>query len=334
MNFGNISRHLATGVMVGCLTVTFFTGCTEKTKGDSGNAPQAVEVTETIAVPERAEVATEPSFTFKVGDKEIKGYELKGVELTGDDDKNHKIRTGAVATMNDEAFFYVDSEPTLSLAKVKINGETISDFAIVSDGYSIDELCGNGNVIVFRDKDRNLAIYNGRGELNKGGESSISSLFGFPDSNEFYYMDGHELKAANLEGTALASERVIINLEPFENANNLSVELLAAEGDTIYLVSEVKNDNGYTPILLAIDKEGKELRRFEGLEESPRGWAITNNYVIHSASDGTFRVYDKTSGKLLGDAHADLRPFTMTTIKGNDVLVFDDRAHKLYRIDF
>ncbi len=334
MNFNNISRHLATGVMVGCLTVTLFTGCTEKPKTDNGEAPQSVEITETTVVPERAEVATEPSFTFKVGDKEVKGYELKGVDLTGDEDKNHKIRTGAVATMNDQAFFYVDSEPQMSLAKVKINGETISDFEIVSDGYSIDELCGNGNVIVFRDKDRNLAIYNGRGELNKGGESSISSFFGVPDSNEFYYMDGHELKAANLEGTALASERVIINLEPFENANNLSVELLAVEGDVIYLVSEIEKDNKNIPILLALDKEGKELRRFEGLEESPRGWAITDNYVIHSASPGNFRVYDKASGKLLGDAHAELRPFTMQAIKGNDVLVFDDRAHKLYRIDF
>ncbi|MCR5660595.1 MAG: hypothetical protein K6G50_00505 [bacterium] len=334
MNFNNISRHLATGVMVGCLTVTLFTACTEKPKTDNGEAPQAVEITETTVVPERAEVATEPSFTFKAGDKEVKGYELKGVDLTGDEDKNHKIRTGAVAAMNDQAFFYVDSEPQISLAKVKINGETISDFEIVSDGYAISELCGNGNVVVFRDKDRNLAIYNGRGDLNKGGECSISDFFGVPGSNEFYYMDGHELKAANLEGTALANERVVIDLEPFENANNLSVELLAVDGDVIYLVSEIEKENGRTPILLAIDKEGKEIRRFEGLEESPRDWAVTNNYVIHSAKTGNFRIYDKASGKLLGDAHADMRPFTMQTINGNDVLVFDDRAHKLYRIDF
>ena len=99
MNFNNISRHLAAGMMVGCLTISLFTGCTEKanTGNDAGgDTAQPANVTESqnqadnapakdtaasldsipsgglssepIPLPEREEVITEPTFTFTFGD--------------------------------------------------------------------------------------------------------------------------------------------------------------------------------------------------------------------------------------------------------------------------
>ena len=87
-------------------------------------------------------------------------------------------------------------------------------------------------------------------------------------------------------------------------------------------------------MLIAFDKNGKELRRYEGVKELPRGWAVTENYVIATGSKGVFRVYDRKSGKELGEAKIEMRPFALCTVKGNDVIVYDDRAKKLYRIDF
>ncbi len=86
--------------------------------------------------------------------------------------------------------------------------------------------------------------------------------------------------------------------------------------------------------LFTFDKQGKELRRYEGVQKTPRGWAVTTNYVIHTGSLGDIRVFDRATGKKLGDAKARLRPFELYTITGNDVLLYDDRADKLYRVDF
>ena len=38
--------------------------------------------------------------------------------------------------------------------------------------------------------------------------------------------------------------------------------------------------------LFTFDKQGKELRRYEGVQKTPRGWAVTTNYVIHTGSLG------------------------------------------------
>ncbi len=352
MNFNNISRHLAAGMMVGCLTISLFTGCTEKANTDNagnGDAPQPVNVTETkdqgnapagglssepIPVPERAEVSTAPTFTFKFGDVEAKGYELPGVDLTGKDDKNNKIRSSAVAVMNGDLYFYLDSKPVMSLAKVKLDGETIADLTTVSDGYAINELTTDGNVVIFKDHDKVLNVYDGK-ELKKGEKCHKFNPLAVPGTNDIYYMQGNKIKAATLEGANLTNDREIVDLEQFKNDSGLSFGLFAVDGDVFFLRSEIKKEKGRMPILIAMSKEGKEICRFEGLDELPRDCAITTNYVIHCGSKGNFRVYDKASGKLLGDAHVDdIRPFVLYTIKGNDVLVLDDRSNKFYRIDF
>lgn len=61
---------------------------------------------------------------------------------------------------------------------------------------------------------------------------------------------------------------------------------------------------------------------------------VTANYVIQAGSLGTFRVFDRETGTLVADLKLNMRPFTMALAKGNDVFVYDDRAKKLYRIDF
>ncbi len=350
MFFNNISRHLAAGMMVGCLTLTLFTGCTEKANtnnsagnGESAQSANATEnkgdvvgdiVTEKIPIPERDEVSTAPAFTFKFGDIEAKGYELKGVDLAGKDGKSNKIRSSVVAFMHGELYFYLDSKPVMSLAKVKMDEETIADLTTVSDGYAINELTTNGDVVIFKDHDKVLNVYDGN-ELKKGEKCHKFNPLAVHGSKDIYYMQGNKIKASTLDGANLTNDRDIVDLEKYKNDTGLSFGLFAIEGDVFFLRSEIKNDKGRTPILIAINKDGKELCRYEGLEELPRDWAITTNYVIHCGSKGNFRIYDKSNGKLIGDAHVeDIRPFVLSTLQGNDVLVLDDRSDKFYRIDF
>lgn len=364
MNFNNISRHLAAGMMVGCLTISLFTGCTEKAKTGNdagGDTAQPANVTESqnqadnapakdtaasldsipsgglssepIPLPEREEVITEPTFTFTFGDKEAKGFELPGVDLTGKEDAN-KVRTSSLAIMKGDAYFYLDTKPKISLAKVRLDGETISDLTIVGDGYAINELTTNGDVVLFKDKDKILNVYDGK-ELKKGEKCHLFNPYVAPGSKDVYYMQGHKLKKATLDGVKITGDQDVVDFEQFEKENGLSVSLFSIEGGVIFLRSEIKKDGKRIPLLLAMNQDGNPICRFEGLDELPRDWAVTNNYVIHSGSKGNFRIYDKASGKLLGDAHVDnIHPFVLQTMQGNDVMVYDDRDHKLYRIDF
>ena len=95
----------------------------------------------------------------------------------------------------------------------------------------------------------------------------------------------------------------------------------------------VEKEGGNIPYLIAFNKDGKELCRYEGIADLPRGWAVTENYVVHTGSKGAIRVFDRKTGKVLGDATIDMRPFALWTKTGNDVIVYDDRSHKIYRID-
>ncbi len=101
-----------------------------------------------------------------------------------------------------------------------------------------------------------------------------------------------------------------------------------------FFIPKKDGEQDDTPMLIAFDQTGKEFRRYEGVKELSRGWAVTENHVIHSGSKGDFRVYDRKTARLLGDAKIGMRPFVLWTKTGNDVIACDDRAKKLYRIDF
>lgn len=84
---------------------------------------------------------------------------------------------------------------------------------------------------------------------------------------------------------------------------------------------------------MAFDHNGNLLCTYDGLTELPRGWAVTTNYVVHSGSKGDLRIFDRQTGKELESIKLNIRPFLLCTVKGNDVLVYDDRADKIYRLD-
>ena len=70
------------------------------------------------------------------------------------------------------------------------------------------------------------------------------------------------------------------------------------------------------------------------MEGSRKGFCVTDKYVIFADQEGNFRVFEKKSGKKLGEGKITFGVFALCTVKGNSVIAYDESSKKLYRIDF
>ena len=336
-----LAKRIAAGFLTGLVSAALLTGCggsSGKPSGGSGaaNNPPKIEV------PTRAPVSTAPTMTFKFGETEAKVYELTGVDL------KDIIRSGKIVTLGDDIFFHTDTkhyeDKVQHMNKVTMKNETISNLVDLGPSGDISELTTNGKTVVWQSsrkatdgKDK-LMIYDGK-EANVAGKWSGSPA-GDPDSDKFYVLWGHELREQHLENGEWKIDKKLIEdcqkIDPeFGRVAFKNVCVSKGEIYIRYFLPKKDGEKNDTPMLIAFDKSGKELRRYEGVKELPRGWAVTENYVIATGSQGVFRVYERKTAKLLGEAKVDkLRPFALWTSKGNDVILYDDRAKKLYRVDF
>ena len=111
---------------------------------------------------------------------------------------------------------------------------------------------------------------------------------------------------------------------------------VASDKDEIFIrtVLQKPGENKKLPVLVAFDKKGKELRRYEGAEGSRKGFCVTDKYVIFIDPNGNFRVFEKKTAKKLGEGKLTFGAFALCTVKGNTVIAYDESSKKLYRIDF
>ncbi len=289
-----------------------------------------------MLVPERKPVNTEPSFTFKCGEVSGNAYELKGLDFSG---KNGapKARTGALVYMQDAVYLYEDSQPP-KLLKVNLKDESLSDPTEIGDGNAINSLSSNGKVVIFKNADKKLAIYDGT-KLSVGENLPGTLPLGCVSDGEFYSQQGSRILANNLTDTALTGNRDLFTLDAATpQLKEMKLGLFRIDGGEIFMLGKVKTEvdgaskNLYT--LVALNHQGDEICRYTGFGSTSRDWAITTNYVIATDSTGLFRVFDRPSGNVLGEFTTEVTPLVMSTVTGNDVIVYDDKTDKLYRFDF
>ncbi|MBR1553262.1 MAG: hypothetical protein IJ631_04535 [Schwartzia sp.] len=333
-----LTKRIVAGLAAGMLSASLLVGCGGGSGGGSGAPKNDPPKAAAPAKPARAAVATAPTMTFKFGNEEAKVYELTGVDL------KKKIRTGKIVKMGDDIFFHTDTvgeEKETHINKVTVKGETISGLADLGMSGDIDELATNGKTVLWQTSRKevpkdSLAIYDGK-ERNIGGKWP-GSIMGDPETGEFVVVRGKKIKIAKLENGEMKDVKTLI--EDYSKASpdyeRVIFKPVCVDKGEIYLRCYIKKEGekNNTPYLIAFDKDGKELRRYEGVKDLPRGWAVTENYVVHTGSKGDIRVFDKKSGNVIGDAKIEMRPFELWTATGNDVIVYDDRADKFYRIDF
>ena len=339
MQKGTLAKRIAAGLLTGLVSAALITGCGGGGGKSSGGSGAAQNNPPKIEVPARAPVSTTPAMTFKFGETEAKVYELTGVDLKG------IIRTGRLAVLGDDIFFHTDTkhyeDKLQHMNKVTMKNETISNLVDFGPSGDIDELATNGKVVIWQsnrkvtEKDK-IMIYDGK-EAAVAGKWSGKPM-GDAETGNFFVQWGHELREQKLENGEWKEIKKII-----EDYQKLGAEfekaglhpVCVSKGE-IYLSAYFPKGSGsdQDAYLIAFSKDGKELRRYEGVKELPRDWAVTENYVVSCGKRGMFRVYERQSGKLLGEVKTSLNPHTICTSKGNDVIAYDFNKKKLYRIDF
>ncbi len=349
-------RHLATGTILSCATLVCCAGCTPKTDNNNPPSPaaqhnQAAQNNQTasqdgtqvvppdpVPVPKRKPVATSPAFTFKFGEVSGNAYELKGLNFSGKDG-GPKARTGALAYMQNAIYLYKDSQPP-KLLKVNLKDESLSDPTEIGDGNAINSLTSNGKVVIFKNADKKLAVYDGT--KTSVGENVPGIIpVGCVSDGEFYSQKGSTVKASKLEDTAFIGEHDLFNLDDNPQLKDMKLGLFCIDGGEIFMLGKVKETvNGHNldgvsqSTMVAVNHQGQEVCRYTGFGSSSRDWAITTNYVIATDSTGQFRVFGRSNGQILGEFATDVTPLVMNTVTGNDVIVYDEKTDKLYRFDF
>ncbi|MBQ7503067.1 hypothetical protein IJT93_10265 [bacterium] len=345
MNFNKAGKLFAAGLMMTGLLSACIGGNEPAPGSDNPQPKQAAadkQENTKIETPTRPERAGQPSLTFKFGDREAKAYELKGSE----DPVELGLRKFFIASEDALYFFRQDPknkeaqktdsklESVYCIYRQPYKNETLGEAELIDTVYDTYPLSTNGKIVYYVAKDKLPASYDGSqkhyGEKLDGLTKNPACVHG---SDEIFFTDGDIIYKAALKDGKLEGKEVFINGQENEalkdgfslahaDAGGVFVSVYKTVGD-----KEIKYYNEF-------DKKGNLVRSYEGVSELPRDWAVTANYVIATGSKGIFKIYDRSNGKLIEEAQADMRPFSLYTVVGNDVLVYDDRAKKLYRIDF
>ncbi len=319
----NLKGKIISAAAAGLLAVSLIAGCGGGGGNSSGSGAPKVEA------PKSA-----PTMTFKFGSHEAKVYELAGVDL------RNNINTWELAVLGNDVYFQCGRKPP-HMGKVTMKGETISDFTDLGETDDNHTLAMNDQVVLWTGTKDALVVYDGKTTKVGGkwpGQLLAKVGGGISGRDDFYFLSGRSLKMGKLKDGSITDVKEIVpnltNISPdFKGAQFFPV---ASEKDDIYVrtILQKAGENKRIPVLVAFDKKGKELRRYEGMAGSRKGFCVTDKYVIFADQDGNIRVFEKKSGKSLGDVKITFGVFALATVKSNSIIAYDDSGKKLYRIDF
>lgn len=322
------------GLMTVLLAVILAAGCGGGSGGSSGSGSKG-EPTAKPKFPPRETTSTRPVETFKIGDREGKVYALANFE------SKSYARGSKIVVMGKSIYYHGKTPGTgkTQLVKVDYDKETLSPPVAVSESYDrgLHILATNGKVVAYETGKGNRGFYDGKKAV-EGKKFQEGAMAGGEKGGPFYMVHG---VAAILTGTFSGGDftqqkEIIKDYRRAPLRLQGTVVPVFADEKGFYLAVDEKKSGAHEgePTLIYLDRGGKEIRRFEGSEDQPRGWVVTANYVIQARAMGNFRVFDRETGAMVTELKLNMRPFDVALVKGNDVLVYDDRAKKLYRVDF
>ena len=319
----NLKGKILSAAAAGLLAASLLTGCGGGGGNSSGGGAPKVETPKTA-----------PTMTFKFGAHEAKVYELTGLDL------RDRINTWDLGVLNGDVYFQCGRKPP-HMGKVTLNGETISDFADLGETDENHTIAMNDKVVLWKGQKDALVVYDGKTTKVGGrwpGQLLAKVGGGISGREEFYFLGGKALKKGKLKDASFKDVEVIVQdltkaSPDFKNAQFYPV---ASDRDEIFVrtILQKPGQNKKVPVLVAFDKKGKELRRYEGMEGSRKGFGVTDRYVIFADPNGNFRVFEKKSGKKLGEGKITFGVFALATVKGNSIIAYDESGKKLYRIEF
>lgn len=358
------TRKKALAMALAGLFLLPLSGCTNDSATPEAGKPGAAK----IEVPSRPARESEAIGALKFGDHEAKIYAFKGsgeTILVGSD------RTFSATP---EALYYTRDNPgetprNFALLRQEYKGETL-----VGEPQPLDHLGQfntwfqtSGNTVFYQINETpltKLCWYDGKsaqhGEQladNSGKSVSKMDLVIARESNDAYYLSSaldKETKTRHniVYHATFADGKLSDGEKLFEQSDHSEFEgtfhVRFADKDRLIVSAGKKKEGQGNPIITfyEMDKQGNILGTYDDGDNTAFSCAtLTTNYFIrvdNRKKGQVFRIFDRANGQLIAEVpvHDDsadapkLIAKCLWTVTGNDVIAYDERQKKLYRIDF
>ena len=300
-------KKAALGLMAGLVSAALLAGC-----GGGGGTKSDGDPKKPAATPSaQVELKGEPSSTFQIGTKTAKIYELKGPAA----DKDFIFTGERVVYSNGAIYLHGEASDgkggdVKGLYQLPLKGNEITGKKMVaeSDGDEADKrnLAVCRDKVLFRLKDSGkLGLYNGK-SLDKSDskwKDEYDSMVGFAEGSELLMVRGTDtVCVANQELSDIKGVKVVV--DDAKKALKLEDAVLRpvyADANELFLSTPIGFDD-FTTILVAFDKKGKLLARYDGLKNDPADWAVTKNYIVQASATNDVLIYDRSTGKKIFDS--------------------------------
>lgn len=302
-------------------------------------------------LPEREKISTPVAASFNLNGRDVNIYEYTGLTFN-----NQSLWTKSLAVTDDTIYFFGTdrSDPVYQtkLRSVHYKGETLSDLKDLDPQADMRDhlMISNGLVYEWRLKgdykktgkkgDRpSWHYYDGTQVVPTDLKNMIASIDG---SKDVIYDRGKEYWTGTLDKGTLTPGRKVTDIAQIkaDKFDFFGISLWA-DKDGMYIFGTMKNDKGesYNVIRQFSLKDGSLLHAFEGpLNKNSGSWAVTGHCVVLGEKGGTYWVYNKQDGTLMGKGQTKpaLTPYLMVPMKNDSILIYREVSGtevKLYRMD-
>jgi hypothetical protein len=331
-------KKLGTALLAGVMAATLLAGCDKggSGTGDPGQSTGSPSA-QAPAPPQRSIEGVE----FKFGDKKGKIYTLKAPQKAG-----HKYFNDPVF-MQDAIYLHVDTDKDSDdskscLMRIAMKDDKLASLEKIAESRGVGRLATNGKAVFFAsdrpgEKGKGLA-YDGKA-LTVLDKDWFESTVGITGSEELLNVSGldYDVRIATRSGDKM-DYKDSFKLPTDKGQGYVPIY---ADKEACYFAVRYEDKNA----LLVTDTTGHEVRTITGWKDDEFGsWAVTQNYIVMFGKSEynekldkenvcNFRIFDRASGKEIGDATvANFDPGHAVLMSGNSLLAFDGNEN-FYIID-
>lgn len=335
MNF----KRLTLAITAGLMALSLCSGCGDGQKADNSDNATKPGATPTAKV----EMPKEPTYTVPVGNKSIKIYELEGgldedFNFTGE----RLAFAGDCIYLHGEEEIPGKDEDLEGLYKLPLQGNTLGKRELVAESPSGDEhrnLTVAGDKVLFQLKEGDkLGLYNGK-SLDKSDskwKDDYDAMMGFAEGKDLLLVRSLDtICTARQELTEVTGIKEVVKdaREVLKLKDARAVRPVYADANELYVSCETDADD-FTSDLFSFDKNGKPLKRFEGLKGEGGEWAVTKDYVLQASYGEAVLIYERSTGKKIYDSSLkDVHIGIFCSAGGNLLLCYDNVKNKFFFLE-
>lgn len=341
-------KKLTMGLMAGLISTALLTGCGGGSGGSSGSGGSGSgdDPKQPAATPSaQIEMKGEPTSTFQIGSKTAKLYELNGAKLKDRQD-NFNLTGERIVFANGAIYLHGEVEKAgkdiKQLFKLPLNGDTVGEPEPVAESDGDDD--DKRNLAVCRDKvlfklieGGKLAFYNGKSVDKSEGKwkDEYDGMVGFAETSDLLLVRSLDtICTAKQELSDIKGVKEVVKdaRETLKLKDAGPLRPVYADVNEMFL--SVEAEDGFTTDLIAVDKNGKLLNRYNGLKDDPADWAVTRHYLVQAGSQGDMLIYERETGKKVYDSKVrDFEPLHIYAIGGDMLLAYSDWSDKFFILD-